>query len=125
VCKYFLIDLFKRKHKSQNQYQFWQEGSHPGEMDKTKLLILRLSYIHDNPVKRSYVDFLGHWRYFSARVYMSMASLMAVVLLTLFFVKQSLKVGIPKLELGNEIQSKSANSHYVLFYFLVCMIKPH
>ena len=80
LLKYFAY--YKRKHKTESQYQFWQEGSHPKEMSETTLFMQRLAYIHNNPVKRGYVDLPEHWRYSSARAYIGMESLVPVVLLT-------------------------------------------
>lgn len=33
------------------------------------MMIERINYIHQNPVKRGYVDEAKHWRYSSARDY--------------------------------------------------------
>ena len=38
----------------------WQEGSHPEEMSNEFMLKQRLEYIHNNPVKRGYVDLPEH-----------------------------------------------------------------
>jgi len=73
---------YKLKHKTQSQYQFWQEGSHPEEMRDATLLMQRLDYIHNNPVKRGYVDLPEHWRYSSARAYLGQESLLPVVILS-------------------------------------------
>ncbi len=79
-----LLDYFayyKRQHKTESQYQFWQEGSHPEEMSDATLLMQRVVYIHNNPVKRGYVDLPEHWRYSSARAYLGQAALLPVVVL--------------------------------------------
>jgi len=34
-----------------------------------KTMIQKIEYIHNNPVKRGYVDEAVHWRYSSARDY--------------------------------------------------------
>jgi len=73
---------YKRKHKVESQYQLWQEGTHPEEMTHQSMLIQRLEYIHQNPVKRGYVDLPEHWRYSSARNYMGQEGLIPVVILT-------------------------------------------
>ena len=52
----------------------------------------RLTYIHNNSVKRGYVDLPEHWRYSSARSYMGEESLLPIVLLSFL---------VPKLQLGN------------------------
>ncbi|MDP2178621.1 hypothetical protein [Methylicorpusculum sp.] len=72
---------YKRKHKTEGHYQFWQEGSHPEEMNNETLLIQRLAYIHNIPVKRGYVDLPEHWRYSSARAYAGKDALLPIVLL--------------------------------------------
>jgi len=58
LLKHFAF--YKRKHKTDSQYQFWQEGSHPEEMSNATLLMQRLAYIHNNPVKHGYVDLPEH-----------------------------------------------------------------
>ncbi len=40
----------------------------------------KLDYIHDNPVRRGYVDELEHWRYSSARNYAGEPGLIEVTL---------------------------------------------
>jgi REP element-mobilizing transposase RayT len=72
---------YKRKDKTQSQYQFWQEGTHPQEMSSPSILTQRLDYIHYNPVKRGYVDLPEHWRYSSARNYMGQQGLIKVFVL--------------------------------------------
>ncbi|MCD2449623.1 transposase [Methylicorpusculum oleiharenae] len=72
---------YKRKHKTESHYQFWQEGSHPEEMNNDTMLMQRLAYIHNNPVKRGYVDLPEHWRYSSARAYAGKDALLPIVLL--------------------------------------------
>ncbi len=72
---------YKRKDKTQSQYQLWQEGTHPEEMSDSSILKQRLEYIHFNPVKRGYVDLPEHWRYSSARNYMGQHGLIPVSVL--------------------------------------------
>jgi len=51
-------------HKVDKMYQLWQEGY------QLKLIMIgKIKYIHNNPVKRGYVDDAAHWRYSSARDY--------------------------------------------------------
>ncbi len=59
----------KREHKRDRRYQFWQEGSHPKLIQGEAMLRQKLDYIHDNPVRRGYVDAPEHWRFSSARNY--------------------------------------------------------
>ena len=59
-------------------YQVWQEGSHPQEIYGEKMLIQKIDYIHNNPVRRGYVDEAREWRYSSARNYGGMEGLLEV-----------------------------------------------
>jgi len=49
--------------------QFWQEGSHPQQIQTRDMMIQKVEYIHLNPVRRGYVDDPVHWRYSSASNY--------------------------------------------------------
>jgi REP element-mobilizing transposase RayT len=69
----------KLYHKKESTYQLWQEGSHPEEIYNEKMLIQKIMYIHNNPVKRGYVDEPQHWRYSSARNYEGMEGLLEVI----------------------------------------------
>ena len=64
-----LLALFKRAHKTQSRYQFWEEGSHPQRIENAAVMRQKLEYIHYNPVKRGFVDQPEHWRWSSARDY--------------------------------------------------------
>jgi len=57
---------FREKHKAESQHQVWQEGSHPQEIGSDTMMLQKLDYIHDNPVKRGLVAGPEHWRYSSA-----------------------------------------------------------
>jgi len=46
----------KAKHKTDRDYQLWQEGSHPQEISSDEMMWPKIEYIHNNPVKRGYVD---------------------------------------------------------------------
>ncbi len=48
------LAFYKKAHKGDRAYQFWQE----------------VDYIHNNPVKRGYVNKAEPWRYSSARDYL-------------------------------------------------------
>ncbi len=68
----------KSAHKTDRQYQLWQEGSQPKEIAGETMMIQKIEYIHNNPVKRGYVDDPTHWRYSSARNYAGMPGLIPV-----------------------------------------------
>ncbi|MBS3963820.1 MAG: transposase [Methylomonas sp.] len=63
------MNFAKRAHKTDREHQFWQEGAHPQLMGDEQTMRQKLDYIHNNPVKRGYVDNPAHWRYSSARNY--------------------------------------------------------
>ena len=70
--------IFKRKHKKDRRHQFWQEGFHPKEIVGDAMMQQKIAYIHQNPVKRGYVEKPHHWRYSSARNYRDMEALIPV-----------------------------------------------
>ena len=72
------LKFYKKAHKSDRTYQFWQEGSHPEWIQNTEMLKQKVDYIHNNPVKRGYVDLPEHWRYSSARSYLNKEGLIEV-----------------------------------------------
>ena len=72
------LEHHKARHKSDRQFQLWQEGSHPKVIETEAMLRQKLEYIHDNPVKRGYVSDPTHWRYSSARNYARMEALVSV-----------------------------------------------
>ena len=73
-----LLEFFKRSHKTESTYQVWEEGSHPQMIADDTVLKQKLDYMHQNPVKRGYVDLPEHWRYSSARNYAGQEGLIEV-----------------------------------------------
>jgi len=69
----------KLHHKEESEYQVWQEGSQPKQIQNDDMMWQKLEYIHMNPVKRGYVDDPMHWRYSSARNYAGQDGLIEVV----------------------------------------------
>ena len=63
------LAFYKKAHKTTAQYQLWQEGIQPKLIQDENTMIQKINYIHQNPVKRGYVDDAIHWRYSSARDY--------------------------------------------------------
>jgi len=70
--------FFKKRHKKDRQYQIWEEGYHPEEIQSDSMLVQKINYIHQNPVKRGYVDCAEDWRYSSARNYQGETGLLPV-----------------------------------------------
>jgi len=75
------LEFHKLKHKARQEYQLWQEGFHPQAISDQAMFIQKLEYIHNNPVRRGYVDDPSHWRYSSYRNYMELPSLLQVQLI--------------------------------------------
>ncbi len=63
------LAFYKKAHKDDRAYQFWQEGVHPEWVQNEEMMRQKIDYIHNNPVKRGYVDDAVHWRYSSATNY--------------------------------------------------------
>ncbi len=72
------LAFYKKAHKDDRAYQFWQEGVHPELIQGEEMMRQKIDYIHHNPVKRGYVDKAEHWRYSSARDYLGQQGLLEV-----------------------------------------------
>ncbi len=68
----------KKAHKRDREHQVWQEGSHAELILSDEMMREKLEYIHNNPVKRGYVDRPEYWRYSSARNYLGREGLIAI-----------------------------------------------
>jgi len=75
------LEFYKKQHKKDQRYQLWQEGFHPQIIPDEKMLRQKLEDIHNNPVRRGYVDDPAHWRYSSYRNYMGQEGLLSVELI--------------------------------------------
>jgi putative transposase len=73
------LRALKLRHKTRSEYQVWQEGSKPKQVGNDAIMRQKLEYMHNNPVKRGYVDDPVHWRYSSARNYAGLPGLIQVV----------------------------------------------
>jgi putative transposase len=65
----WLLDLLaaaKAAHKKASRTQVWQEGYHPQAVYTDKVMLQKLAYLHNNPVRRGWVAAPEHWRYSSA-----------------------------------------------------------
>jgi len=72
------LAFYKKAHKGDRAYQFWQEGVHPELIQNDAMMRQKIDYIHQNPVKRGYVDEAEHWRYSSARDYAGQSGLLEI-----------------------------------------------
>lgn len=72
------LAFYKKAHHKEKTYQVWEEGYQPKIMQTDAMMISKIKYIHENPVKRGYVDEAIHWRYSSARDYEDMDGLIEI-----------------------------------------------
>ena len=72
------LNYYKLKHRTDRNYQLWQEDSHPEQIQNAEMMVQKIEYTHWNPVKRGYVDEPVHWRYSSARNYADMEGLLEI-----------------------------------------------
>jgi len=56
--------------KVESQYQLWQEGSHPIQIDSDKKMESCIEYIHYNPVNAGFVEKPECWCHSSVRAYL-------------------------------------------------------
>jgi len=60
------LSYFCAAHKHASAHQVWQEGVHPQSIAGDDMMLQKLEYLHNNPVKRGLVASPEHWRYSSA-----------------------------------------------------------
>jgi len=72
------LAFYKKSHKGDRTYQFWQEGVHPELIQNETMMKQKVEYIHFNPVKRGYVEKAEHWRYSSAGNYEGQEGLLEI-----------------------------------------------
>jgi REP element-mobilizing transposase RayT len=60
------LAYFCTAHKRESGYQVWQEGVHPQSITSDEMMLQKLEYLHNNPVKRGFVASPEHWVYSSA-----------------------------------------------------------
>jgi len=72
------LQFYKKAHHKATDYQVWEEGYQPKLIQSDVMMKMKIEYIHNNPVKRGYVDEAIHWRYSSARDYQGVEGLIYV-----------------------------------------------
>lgn len=72
------LRLLRKRHKEDQTFQVWQEGFHPVAVQNETVLLQKIEYVHNNPVRRGFVDEPCHWRYSSARQYDGRSGLIPV-----------------------------------------------
>ncbi|MBN2413242.1 transposase [candidate division KSB1 bacterium] len=73
---------YKKRYKTDQEHQVWQEDDHPQAMFNEKVLYQKLEYIHYNPVKRGYIEDPAYWRYSSYKDYMDGKGLLPIEIIS-------------------------------------------
>jgi len=63
------LKLDKLEHKTQSEFQVWQEGFHPQIILNDMMMEQKCNYIHMNPVRKGLVDAPEKWKYSSYLFY--------------------------------------------------------
>lgn len=61
-----MFRFFGKGNPANEVFQFWENGSHPIELNSPEILKQKIEYIHMNPVKAGFVEKPWHWKYSSA-----------------------------------------------------------
>ena len=72
------LAFHKLPHKTNREYQFWQEGSQPKRIQSEATFRQKMDYIHFNPVRRGCVNKPEDWHYSSARNYAGLESVLDI-----------------------------------------------
>lgn len=73
------LKYYKIQYKNPaGQLQFWQEGVHPQKIENEIMMRQKVDYIHQNPVKRGYINQAEHWCYSSAKNYLGQEGLISI-----------------------------------------------
>lgn len=70
--------FFRKKYKTDSEYQVWHEGFHPKQIISEDMLRQKIEYIHHNPVRIGVVDKMEDWIYSSARNYLGLQTIMEI-----------------------------------------------
>ena len=76
-----LLHNFKYVNKlTHSKHKLWEEGFHPKMIENVDIMSEKIKYIHENPVRRGYIDNPADWRYSSARNYEGQPGLLDVII---------------------------------------------
>ncbi|MEI6562084.1 MAG: transposase [Verrucomicrobiota bacterium] len=56
------LAYYRAAHKMASEHQVWQEGVHPQAIQGDAMMLQKLEYLHNNPVKRGMVAAPEDWR---------------------------------------------------------------
>ena len=72
------FEFHRRAGQDERDVRFWQDSVHPELIINGDMMAEKIQAIHENPVKRGYVDAPEHWRFSSARDYAGQRGLMPI-----------------------------------------------
>jgi putative transposase len=70
----------KLSSRKDREHQFWQQGVQPKRIYDRKMMIQKITYIHENPVRKGYVEKAEDWLYSSAGAYTGKDGLLEICL---------------------------------------------
>ncbi|HXS35094.1 MAG TPA: transposase [Flavipsychrobacter sp.] len=82
--KEWLLWMFERAgtyNSNNNDFQLWQQHSHPIELSRGELVKQRLDYLHNNPVTAGFVTEPNHWKWSSAYDYSGGKGIVDIILI--------------------------------------------
>jgi REP element-mobilizing transposase RayT len=65
-----MFAYFAKEHTTDRNFQFWQQDNYPTELWSMPVLIQKMNYIHQNPVRAGIVLQPEHYYYSSASYYL-------------------------------------------------------
>ena len=77
-CMLEQFALNKPVYRKDRSYRFWQEGIHPNRIQGEKMMRQKIDYIHQNPVRKGFVDSPEDWIFSSAVNYSGVVGLIDV-----------------------------------------------
>ena len=77
----WMMERAAKKSSNVKNKQFWQHNNKPIELWSNEVIDQKVNYIHNNPVVSGFVEEQHHWRYSSAKDYISEKGLLPISLL--------------------------------------------
>jgi REP element-mobilizing transposase RayT len=66
-----LLEMSAPHGGSPQEYKVWQDGFHPKGIESDTMLLQKIQYVHNNPVRKGFVAAPEDWRFSSARNYLA------------------------------------------------------
>ena len=79
----YFFERSGKRNVMNKDFQFWQNGYHPIHCWKRELILQKINYIHQNPVRAGFVEYDHEWKYGSARHYVCGLGMVKIEMLDL------------------------------------------